>query len=116
MDSTGKLTRRREEIIAQLSQLGPMRKGSLNEQYVDAILKDGSKHKRGPYTLYTFKEKDRTVSKRLRSGAQVERYRRQIAAFRSFQDLTRELALIGQRLADVEVRDEQEESKKNSKR
>jgi len=116
MDSTAKLTRRKEEIIAQLSQLGPMRKGSLSEQYVEAILKDGSKRKRGPYTIYTFKEKDRTVSKRLGNATQVERYRRQIATFRSFQNLTRELAQISQRLADVEVRDEPEESKKNSRR
>jgi hypothetical protein len=114
MYSTAKLNRRRKEILDQLAELGPLRKGSLTEQYVETTLKDGSKRRRGPYTVYTFKENNRTVSKRLTQSSQVQRYRSQIAAFRSFQELTRELAQVSQALADSEAMEEG--GKKNSRR
>lgn len=115
MNPADKLIRRKEEILAQIAQLGPMRKGSISKQYMDAVLKDGSKRRRGPYALYTCKDEGRTVSKRL-TPAQAESYRLQIENYRSFQDLTRELAQIGQRLADIEARGEKQDSKKNSRR
>ena len=93
----------------------PMRKGTLNEQYVQAILKDGSVRQRGPYMVYTFKEHARTVSRRLSDSAQVALYREQIATFRRFQELTRQLAQISQRLADLEAAGDSG-SKKNSRR
>jgi len=117
MNPTTTLIRGKEGILAELAKLGPMRKGSLSEQYVDAVGRDGTKRRRGPYTLYTFKEKGRTVSRRLRGAEQVARYREQIAAFRRFQELTGELARVGQRLADLEAAGGQEEGcKKNSRR
>ena len=116
MDSTTALNRRREEIIDRLAQLGAMRKGSLTEQYVETTRKDGSRGRRGPYTLYTFKDKSRTVSKRLTKTSQIECYRRQIGAFRSFQELTGELVRVSQALADREAMGEQGEGKKNSRR
>lgn len=116
MDTAGNLNHRKDAILAQLAQLGPMRKGSLQEQYFDVVLKGGAKRRRGPYTLYTFKEKGRTVSRRLSGKTLIELYRRQIEAFRSFQELTAELAQVGQRLADLQVSGDEERSKKNSRR
>ncbi len=115
MDTASRLIQRKNEILARLAALGPMRKGTLNDQYVQVILKDGSARRRGPYTVYTFKEHGQTVSRRLSDPAQVALYREQIASFRRFQELTRQLAQFSQRLADLEAVGEPG-GKKNSKR
>ena len=115
MDPTIKLVERKNELLAQLAALGPMRKGTLNEQYVQTTLKDGTPSRRGPYTVYTFKEHGQTISRRLCDREQIACHRQQIATFRRFQELTAELARLGQQLADLEAAG-QAEGKKNSKR
>lgn len=115
MDPATKLDARKHQLLAELAALGPMRKGTLNEQYVQTTRKDGTPSRRGPYTLYTFKERGQTVSRRLSDRAQIACYRQQIAAFRRFQELTAELAQVGQQLADREAAG-QEDGKKNSRR
>jgi hypothetical protein len=114
METQTMLNRQRKEILAQLADLGPMRKGSLSEQYVQSVLKDGSQSQRGPYTIYTFKENGKTISRRLNDQAQRDRFQAQIDAFRRFQTLTAELARIGQALADLDASGEAD-SKKNSR-
>jgi hypothetical protein len=89
-----------------------MRKGTLVEQVVQKTRGDGSRSKLGPYTLYTFKRDGKTLSRRLGGGEQVALYRAQIAEFRRFQELTAELAGVGQALADLEAAGEQVDSKK----
>ena len=42
MDTASRLIQRKNDILARLATLGPMRKGTLNEQYVQVVLKDGS--------------------------------------------------------------------------
>jgi hypothetical protein len=115
MDSLNRLEQRRQELVARIGALGAMRRGSLSEQYVEARVKDGSTRRRGPYTVYTYKQAGRTVSRRLTRSGQIAQYREQIAAFRSFQELTGELTAVSQQLADREVAG-QEGCKKNSSR
>ena len=116
MNTTTALEQRKKDILAQLDALGPMRKGSLTEQYVAAVSKDGSRRRRGPYTLYTFKRGGKTLSRRLKTPAQAALYREQIAAFRRFQELTAELARLGQQWADHEAAGQDQRCKKNSRR
>ncbi len=115
MDTTRRLIQRKNDILSRLATLGPMRKGTLTEQYVQVILKDGSARRRGPYTVYTFKENAKTVSRRLSDPDQIALYRKQIATFRDFQDLTRQLAQVSHRLADLDAAGEPG-GKKNSRR
>ena|SRR5208283_1703012 len=115
MDPTTKLVQRKNELLTQLAALGPMRKGTLIDQYVEATLKDGSPSRRGPYTVYSFKEHGQTVSRRLGNREQIACYRQQIARFRRFQELTAELGQVGQQLADLEAVGN-EGCKKNSRR
>jgi hypothetical protein len=112
MDSIAKLTKRRAEIVRQIAALPPMRRGTVNEQYLETVRKDGSRTKRGPYCVYTFKEKKKTLSRRLRDKAQAQLYREQIDAFRRFQSLVAELVEVGQALADRTVAEAQQEKKR----
>jgi hypothetical protein len=115
MNPTQRLAARKQQLVAELSSLGAMRKGSVSQQYVEVVLKDGSVRRRGPYALYTCKEQGKTLSRRLRDPAQVALYEEQIGAFRRFQELTAELAQLSQRLADREAEDSAA-GKKNSRR
>jgi hypothetical protein len=114
MNKSSQLAQQKSQILAQLAALGPMRKGSLNDQYVLATLKDGSQTRRGPYTVFTCKVNSKTISQRLTSASEVALYREQIATFHRFQELTAQLLRIGQALADLEAAGD-EGCKKNSR-
>ena len=66
-----------------------------------ATRKDGRKVQRGPYFLYSRKEKGRTISRRLKDPEEVARCREQIEAFRHFRELTAKLVEIGEQISDL---------------
>ncbi|MCX7048802.1 MAG: hypothetical protein NTX50_25360 [Candidatus Sumerlaeota bacterium] len=113
MNPSTQLQNRRDEIIKELASLPPMRKGSITQQWLQTVRKDGSKTRRGPYLVYSYKDKNKTISKRV-PRQQEDLYRRQIESFRRFQKLSAELVQISQRLADRAASDP-DDSKKNSR-
>jgi hypothetical protein len=112
MNAVEKLTQRRAEILKEIARLEPMRRGSVTEQFLTSTRRDGSKRKRGSYTLYSFKPGRKTTSRRLRSDRQRTLYRQQIEAFRRFERLAAELVEVSQQLADLAVAEEGEEKKR----
>lgn len=113
MRKTEKLTRKKLEILKEIAALEPMRKGSLTEQFLETKRKDGTISKRGPYLLYTFKEKGKTHSRRIKGDEEAQIYRKQISAFRRYRELSSELVRVAGRIADlraVETTDEKKTS------
>ena len=51
--------------------------------------------------LYSYKEKGKTVSKRVTDPGQIPVYQKQIDGFRRFQELTAELRAIGEQLSNI---------------
>jgi transposase len=103
---------RRRELLSQIEDLDQIRRGSITEQFVESVRKDGTKVRRGPYTLYSFKDKGgRTVSRRLSDPAQIAHYRSQIEAFRQFQQCTAELLSLGEALSDQALQEPGAEKK-----
>ena len=74
------------------------------EQCMDGKLRDGTPVTRGPYYLYTYKDKGQTLSRRLTGPGEAEQYRKQIEEFRKFEALSRELIEVSQQIADERVR------------
>lgn len=103
MNTAEKLMERRNSILKEIVDIGPMRRGSMTPQFVEAVNKKGQKYRRGPYTLYSFKDKGKTVSKRITRDQDEKTYREQIEAFRQFQSLSSELVEVSQSLADSVV-------------
>lgn len=95
------LLKQRQRILDELASLEKMRRGSIVEQFLEMKDKQGKRVRRGPYPLYSYKEHGRTVSRRLRSPQEVETYRKEIAAFRRFEELTAQLRRIGEALCEV---------------
>lgn len=103
---------RRRQLLSQIGDLDQIRRGSITEQFVESVLKDGTKVRRGPYTLYSFKDKGgRTISRRLTDPAQIAHYRSQIEAFREFQQCTAELLALGEALCDRALQEPDTEKK-----
>jgi len=115
MESNRQLRQRRARILEEIDQLGPMRMGTVYDHYLQTRHADGSRSRRGPYPTYTFKQAGKTGGKQLRSAAEADLYRRQIEAFRRYQELSAELVQVSQRLADLEAAGA-DEGKKNSRR
>ena len=119
MEPVAKLVQRKREILEEMAQLGPMRRGTVTEQFFESRGKDGVPSKRGPYPILTSKEKGKTVSRRLRKNEDVALCQEQIEAFRRFQKLSAELVDVGQQLADLALAglaDEKKTSLRSSKR
>jgi len=110
-----KLKARRKEILTEISNLAPMRRGSCVEQFVETVLKDGTRVRRGPYALYSFKDKGKTVSRRITKPRQVAVYRNQIQSFRRFQQLIGELIIVSEQLSDLALVGADDKKKPKSK-
>jgi hypothetical protein len=95
------LQQKRLQLLEQLAALQHFRRGSISEQYVEVTSPKGTKRRRGPYPLYTYKETGKTVSRRLSDPDTVAVYRQQIDAFHQFQHLTAELLRLGEQLSDL---------------
>jgi hypothetical protein len=108
------LRKRREEILKELAGLEQIRRGSVTQQYFEGTRKDGTKTRRGPYPLLTFKEKGKTVSRRIKDSQVESVYESQIQGFRRFQELTGELVGIGEQISDLAL--SEQGVKKTSKR
>ena len=93
---------RSSRILEEIAQLGPMRKGSITQQFFKTRNKDGSTGQRGPYPLYSCKKRAKTVSKRI-AKERVADYEQQIRRYRQFEDLIGELVEVAEELADAEV-------------
>jgi len=110
------LQKRREQIIEEIGSIRTMRKGSVTEQFLK-VPRKGQKEPvlRGPYFLYSRKEKGKTVGRRL-GKEEADRYREQVKAFHKFQALGKEYAEISERLADMEGMLEVTDQKKKRRR
>ena len=92
---------RRQAVLAELASLAEVRRGSVVEQYVEAVGAEGPR-RRGPYALYTRKdERQKTISRRLKSPQEVALYRRQIGGYRRFRHLVEELVRLGEQWSDA---------------
>ena len=98
MDTLKRLMARKSEIMKQLSEVGEMRKGSIVEQYLEAKKQDGTIVRRGPYMLYSYKAKGKTVSRRLPDSMTADLYRTQIREYRRFEGLCEELTTTSQQI------------------
>ena len=112
MSRLDEIRRQRKDVLGELARLEQLRRGSVTRQVVRARDKSGKLVERGPYPLYTFKEKRRTVSRRITKPGQVSVYEGQIAAFRRFETLSATLVRLGEELSDLALSDDGELKKR----
>ena len=80
METVQELEARRNAILEEMRSIRSMRRGTINEQHFKTRLK-GRKGMvlQGPYYVLSRREGEKTVSKRVRSPAELERVRKDVA-------------------------------------
>jgi hypothetical protein len=108
METIEQLESKRQKILQELGELRAIRRGTISQQFVDTIDKEGRPKRRGPYFLHTYKDKGKTISRRLTSTRQVERCQAQIEAYRRYEQLTTQLLEIGEQISNLTLSGEVE--------
>ncbi len=107
MDTVQELEARRNAVLEEMRSIRSMRRGTINEQHFKTHLKG----KRGivfqgPYYVLSRREGEKTVSKRLRSGLEVERAKEDVAEYKRFVGLCHEFERLTARLGELERGDQ----------
>lgn len=103
METVQELEVRRDAILQEMRSIRSMRRGTINEQHFKARLK-GRKGMvlQGPYYVLSRREGEKTVSKRLRSPAELERAQKDVAEYKRFMGLCQEFERLTARLGELE--------------
>jgi hypothetical protein len=103
MDTVQQLESRRNAILEEMRSIRSMRRGTINEQYFRTRLKGrkGIVHQ-GPYYVLSRREGEKTVSKRLRRGGELEQAQKDVAEYRRFLGLCQEFERLTVRLGELE--------------
>lgn len=114
------LERRQRELKAQLSAVQDMRRGSLVARYrkcgkARCCCAEARHPGHGPSLSLTWQEAGKTRTKIIPASA-VEQTQAQIAEFRRFRRLSRELIEVSERLCDARLASEQAEAQATAKK
>lgn len=107
--SLEELTRQRNEIRAELAEIGDMRPGTLVPRFRKCgkpnchCAKDGSPG-HGPSWALTWKVEGKTSAKIIPEGPAVELTKEHIAEFRRFRELSRKLIEVNEKLCDTKLK------------
>jgi hypothetical protein len=71
------------------------------DQFLEAKRKGGVVVRLGPYPLYSYNDKGKTVSRRLPGPSAAEVYRKQIGEFRKFRRLCEQLVDVSQQICEL---------------
>ena len=113
MDTVQQLEALRNAVLEQMRSIRSMRRGTINEQYFKTRLKGrkGMVHQ-GPYYILSRREEEKTVSRRLRSAAELEQARKDVAEYKRFLGLCQEFERLTARLGELERGEGLEQEKK----
>lgn len=101
---------RRDQLAAGLARVGDLRPGFLTARFrkcgklnCHCAQKDSPGH--GPSYSLTHRVGGKTVTQVIPPGPAVERAKAQIAEYRRFRDLVRELIVVSEQICSLQVRD-----------
>jgi hypothetical protein len=102
-DELARLESRRGDVLAELTQVGDFRRGSLSAVFRKcgkpncACAAPGHRG-HGPQWNLTRKEGSRTVTLHLKPGPELDKVRREVAEYKRFRDLCDQLAEVSEEI------------------
>jgi len=102
MDTVRELEAQRNAILEQMRSIRSMRRGTINGQHFKTHLK-GRKGiaLQGPYYVLSRREGKKTVSKRLKSPAELEQAQGDVSEYRRFMGLCQQFERLTERLGEL---------------
>jgi hypothetical protein len=102
-DPLAALEAQRDGILREIARLGDMRKGSLTETFRPCGKPTCACHRRdhpghGPYYAFTTKVEGRTRTVQLRPGSRLDKFQREVDAYKQFRALSEKLIEINEAL------------------
>jgi hypothetical protein len=103
METVQELEAQRNAILEQMRSIRSMRRGTINGQHFKTHLK-GRKGValQGPYYVLSRREGEKTVSKRLKSPAELEQAQGDISEYKRFMELCQQFERMTARLGELE--------------
>ncbi len=98
-----RLREHRETLLLAMSEIGPMRRGSVSKQMLK-VKHEGVKQpvEKGPYYLWQYYEDGKPVRRRLRTPEQAERAQLEVANYKQFKTLCAEFVKVSEQLSEAE--------------
>ncbi len=124
-DPLAGLETQREEVLKEISRIGDMRKGSITEVYrccgKPACACQASDHAgHGPYFAFTTRVKGKTATVQLRAGSRLDKFQREVDAYKQFRALSEKLIEVNRSICDARPEpthaDEERALKKTSRK
>jgi hypothetical protein len=102
-DPLAALEAQRDGILREIARLGDMRKGSLTETFRPCGKPTCACHRRdhpghGPYYAFTTKVEGRTRTVQLRPGSRLDKFQREVDAYKQFRALSEKLIEVNEAL------------------
>ena len=127
MDSLPELEKRRADVLTQISQLGDFRPGSITSTQgrcgnVNCHCHKPGEPGHGPNLRLTYKVEGKTWTESFATPAAQRKAEREVAAFRSYQDLSRAFIEVNARicqarpLEDVTAPEEKKRPKRSARK
>ena len=101
---------RRDQLAASLARVDDLRPGFLTARFrkcgkANCHCSQKGSRGHGPSYSLTHRVRGKTVTQVIPQGAAVERAKAQIAEYRRFRNLVRELIVVSEQICTVQVRD-----------
>jgi hypothetical protein len=106
------LQKQKDKLINQIKNIQFMRRGTINMNYQKVPQKGKEPILRGPYYVLSWNEGGKTVGIRLKPE-EVEQARKDVAAYKEFQTLTKEYVVVTEAMTEMVRNSEILDPKKN---
>jgi hypothetical protein len=109
-DSIAALEAKREAIGREIVRVGDMRQGSINENFrvcgkPNCACSAGDHPGHGPYYAFTTKVAGKTKTVQLRPGPRLEKFEREVEAYRRFRALSQQLLEVNGAICEARSED-----------
>lgn len=97
------LEQQRQSILRKMGGIRTMRRGTVSEQFLKVPHKGQAEPvRRGPYYLWQYWEHGKPMRRRLRRGPEVAAARKEVAAYKEFEQLCEHYVHVAEALAEAE--------------
>ena len=97
------LEQQRQSILKKMSGIRTMRRGTVSEQFLKVPHKGQAQPvRRGPYYLWQYWEHGKPMRRRLCSGPEVAAARKEVAAYKEFEQLCEQYVHVAEALGGAE--------------